>query len=122
VSTINADTADQTIANLAVVPVSEHGLTVRSVGGTHVVVDVTGWFTGPPAPVTEPTPPSNEPPALPGCLAAGRNAVADKAAQRYWLCEDGVAITEPLPMTTGGVAYRSRPPRRVGGLLPRPAR
>ena len=104
-STINSDTAGQTVANLGVVPVSEFGVTAYSDGGTDLVVDVTGWFTGTPVAATEPGPPANDKPALPGCFPTGRSAVADKVAQRYWLCENGVAITDPLPMTTGGVAY-----------------
>ena len=104
-STINSDTAGQTVANLGIVPVSEFGVTAYSDGGTHLVVDVTGWFTGTPVAATESGPPPNDPPALPGCFPTGRSAVADKLAQRYWLCDDGVAITDRLPMTTGGVAY-----------------
>ncbi len=104
-STINTDAAGQTVANVGIVPVSEFGVTAYSEGGTHLVVDVTGWFTGEPMRATEPEPPRNDPPPLPGCSATGRSAVADTAAQRYWLCEDGVAITDRLPMTTGAVAY-----------------
>jgi hypothetical protein len=104
-STINSDTAGQTVANVGIVQVSDFGVTAYSDGGTHLVVDVTGWFTGAPVAATESGPPPNDPPALPGCFPSGRSAVADKAAQRYWLCEDGVAVTDRLPMTTGGVAY-----------------
>lgn len=39
------------------------------------------------------------------CPATGRAAVADKTAQRFWLCRDGVAIVEPRPMTTGPLDY-----------------
>lgn len=49
------------------------------------------------------------PASLPGCPDAGRAAVADKAAQRFWLCADGVAVTTALPMTTGGVGYALPP-------------
>jgi hypothetical protein len=104
-STINSDTAGQTVANLGIVPVSDFGMSAYSDGGTHLVVDLTGWFTGVPVTATEPGPPANEPPALPGCFPTGHSAVADKMAQRYWLCVDGVAITDPLPMTTGALDY-----------------
>jgi hypothetical protein len=104
-STINSDAAGQTVANLGIVRVSDFGVTAYSDGGTHLVVDVTGWFTGAPSSATEPGPPANDPPALPGCSPTGRSAVADKMAQRYWLCVDGVAITDRLPMTTGALDY-----------------
>jgi hypothetical protein len=63
-----------------------------------------------PAPVSEPvaapeavaTPVSFD---LPGCPDAERGAVADKAQQRYWLCRDGVAITDEIPMTTASDGY-----------------
>jgi hypothetical protein len=42
---------------------------------------------------------------LPGCPATGHAAVADKVAQRFWLCADGRAVIGPLPMTTGSLAY-----------------
>jgi hypothetical protein len=45
-STINADGHDQTRAAGAIVAVSASGLDVYSLAGGHVVVDVTGWFTG----------------------------------------------------------------------------
>jgi hypothetical protein len=42
---------------------------------------------------------------LPGCPDSARGAVADKAQQRYWLCADGAAITDELPMTTASEGY-----------------
>lgn len=59
-----------------------------------------------PAPVDRLT--EREVPADPvplACPATGRAAVADKTAQRFWLCRDGVAIVEPRPMTTGPLDY-----------------
>lgn len=40
-----------------------------------------------------------------GCPEDGRAAVADKAAQRFWLCEGGTPVSAVLPMTTGGIGY-----------------
>lgn len=63
-SSVNVDSRS-VVANLAIVPLSTAGLAVQSSVGTHVVVDVTGWFTGvartatgPPAenPVPDPGP------------------------------------------------------------------
>ena len=45
------------------------------------------------------------PPALPGCPDDPRAAVVDKAAQRFWLCADGLPITDARPMTTGSEEY-----------------
>ena len=42
---------------------------------------------------------------LEGCPDAERGAVADKANQRYWLCMDGVAVTDEIPMTTASGNY-----------------
>ena len=48
-STINADGRDQTRAAGAIVAVTASGFDVYSLAGGHVIVDVTGWFTGPEA-------------------------------------------------------------------------
>jgi hypothetical protein len=46
-SNLNLDTAGQTIANLVVVPVAAEGsITLYSQSGTHLIVDVLGYFTG----------------------------------------------------------------------------
>lgn len=47
VSSVNAE-RDGTVANLALVPASTTGVAVGSSDGTHLVVDVTGWFVGAP--------------------------------------------------------------------------
>ena len=49
-STVNTDGADQTRAASAIVPVTAGGLAAYAHASAHVVVDVTGWFTGPSAP------------------------------------------------------------------------
>jgi len=51
-STINADGRGQTRAAGAIVAVTASGLDVYSHSGGHVIVDITGWFTGPGAPVS----------------------------------------------------------------------
>jgi hypothetical protein len=48
-STGNADGAGQTRAIFTVVPVSASGFSIYTQGGTHVVVDIVGYFTGPSA-------------------------------------------------------------------------
>ena len=44
-------------------------------------------------------------PALVPGADTPRGAVADKANQRYWLCADGIAITDRTPMTTASGSY-----------------
>jgi hypothetical protein len=50
-STVNADGRGQTRAAGAIVAVSAGGLDVYSHAGGHVIVDITGWFTGPTSPI-----------------------------------------------------------------------
>lgn len=45
-SVLNADRANQTRAAATIVPVSEEGFDVYTKAGAHVIVDMTGWFTG----------------------------------------------------------------------------
>lgn len=42
---------------------------------------------------------------LPACPDSPRGAVTDKANQRYWLCLDGAAVTDEIPMTTASSNY-----------------
>ena len=65
--------------------------------------------TGEAAPLTTTTTPAaalgDTTYGLEGCPDAERGAVADKANQRYWLCMDGVAVTDEIPMTTASGNY-----------------
>lgn len=45
-SNLNATRSDQTIANHAIVPVSTAGFSVLTQAGSHLVADVSGYFTG----------------------------------------------------------------------------
>ncbi len=49
-SALNTDAAGQTRAATQIVPVSSDGFSVFSQRGDHVIVDITGYFTGPSAP------------------------------------------------------------------------
>jgi hypothetical protein len=63
VSSVNAATAQATVANAAVIPASTHGISIATLEATHLVVDVTGWFTGEPAGIdTGAGAPVNDPP------------------------------------------------------------
>lgn len=61
-STVNAAAAQQTVANAAIVGVSTRGVQARTLSGTHVVLDVSGWFTGAPAEAVEAAPGNPMPP------------------------------------------------------------
>lgn len=60
-ATVNADRRGQTVAQLGIVGASAAGVEVFASAGTHLVVDVTGWFTGAPA-ATELTQPATNTP------------------------------------------------------------
>jgi hypothetical protein len=61
-SSLNYVEAGMTIANHAFVGVSDRGMAVSALEATHLVVDITGWFTGSPVAATEPVPPNSPPP------------------------------------------------------------
>lgn len=116
ISSVNMDAAETTIANLAIVPVTQRGINLYAKSTTDVLVDIAGWFTGPfmpgitgIAPVTNPAPtgptgPAFDP-ALTHCDQIGHGAVVDKAAQRFWLCDNSTPITGSLKMTTASAGY-----------------
>jgi LPXTG-site transpeptidase (sortase) family protein len=61
-STLNADRTGQTIANHAISPLTPRGVAFFTDGGTHLIADVTGWFTGFPRNATVPSPNNVMPP------------------------------------------------------------
>lgn len=76
VSTTNTDGAFQTASNFLVTAVSPRGVAVFGSGGTHVVVDQTGWFTGVP---TDPSLPisTNDPAGTIAYPASRCDTIAD---------------------------------------------
>jgi hypothetical protein len=60
-SSVNAESAQRTIANLAIVEMSTEGIRFSTLEATHLVVDITGWFTGNPVPANG-SPAVNQPP------------------------------------------------------------
>jgi hypothetical protein len=57
VSNLNAEHANETIANHATIPVTDAGFDFYTQSGADLVADVTGWFTGlPPVPIPLPPP------------------------------------------------------------------
>jgi LPXTG-site transpeptidase (sortase) family protein len=63
-SNLNATEPAELIANHTTVPVGVRGVAFYSQVGSHIVVDVTGWYTGTPLPSTL-LPPANPTPAAP---------------------------------------------------------
>ncbi len=61
-SSVNADRAQQTIANFGIVRTSPRGIGVHALEATHLVVDIGGWFLGAPAPTTAGAPRNDPPP------------------------------------------------------------
>jgi len=75
-STVNYPSAQQTVANAAIVGVSERGIQAHALASTHVVIDVTGWFTGSPvepveSPPTNPLPPPRKVTVIGDSVLAG---------------------------------------------------
>jgi hypothetical protein len=60
-SSLNAAARNTTIANFAISLVSDRGVAYYANGGTDLIVDMTGWFTGSADTATEPVPPNTVP-------------------------------------------------------------
>ena len=63
-STVNSVGSGDVVANFAITQVSNRGLDFYSQSQTHLVADLSGWFSGPSAVATQP-PPANTPPPAP---------------------------------------------------------
>jgi hypothetical protein len=74
-STVNYDAAQKTIANHAAIAVSDRGIAVGALEASHVVIDITGWFTGSPV-ASSGAPPANQPPATRRVTIIGDSAIA----------------------------------------------
>lgn len=73
-STVNPGFHDHIVANLAITRASDRGLAYFALGGTDLVVDVTGFFTGTPVAATQPNP--GNPDRPPRVLVVGDSAMA----------------------------------------------
>lgn len=73
-STLNPGAWNHTVANFAITQVSRRGTAYRSSGGTDLLVDVSGWFTGTPVVATDPPLPNV--PARARVLAVGDSTLA----------------------------------------------
>jgi len=55
-SNLNVDTWDQTVANHAIVRVSNRGMSLFTLQALHMIADLSGWYLGPPSVAVLPTP------------------------------------------------------------------
>lgn len=55
-SNLNVDRWDETVANHAIVRVSNRGLSLFTLQGLHMIADLNGWYLGTPSTATLPTP------------------------------------------------------------------
>jgi len=86
-SNLNATTSAQLIANHTIVPVGVRGVAFYSQKGSHIVVDVTGWYTGIPqtSSLVPPTNPTPGPPPLPTRIVVPRLGLDTGLALAYGL-------------------------------------
>jgi LPXTG-site transpeptidase (sortase) family protein len=92
-STLNADT-DATVAQTTIIPVGERGIALYTYAGGDLLVDVTGWYVGTPAPSVvdpplNPAPPAPDRVVIPSIgvdrhLGAGFDAATLAAGPAYW--------------------------------------
>lgn len=113
VSTINA-AAGETVANLALVPISDAGVEVSVSAGAEVVLDVTGRFLGTPIPAIGP-PPTNEWSGPGRTVIIGDSVAASMnysaAARSRLLVFDAVLdLVECRRTVVPSCSYRGRPP------------
>lgn len=142
VSNLNATGPGQTIANHAVVRASNRGIACYSQKGAHIIFDLTGWFTGTPAPATTGVPVNPNPPPAPlawtvqvprmnlsnRVLGGAPDPIVDAGQSWHWsgtgLVGDpsrnvvlfGHRTEGPAPWANGGV-YRYQHELRAGDRL-----
>jgi uncharacterized protein YkwD len=91
-STVNSVGGGDIVANFGITQVSNRGLGVFSQSGTHLIVDLQGWFSGPSATATLPPPTNIEPvpvapppspttPTFSGCSHSGLDTLNGRRAQ-----------------------------------------
>jgi hypothetical protein len=123
-TSVNYDTAQMSISSASLVGVSEAGLAVHVREGTHVVVDVDGWFTGTPVAATGPVP-VNEPPPPRRVTIVGDSAFAGMRWNGTLAGLSGMVVDHRLescrrlvlPSCRGREGYVPRTVRSEIGLL-----
>ena len=74
-STVNYDSGAVTVATSSIVRTSTAGIAAYALEATHLVIDITGWFSGSPVPTTTGAA-TNEPPADRRVVIIGDSAMA----------------------------------------------
>lgn len=98
-STVNGGRGES-VANLSVVPLSTAGLAVYASSGSDVVVDVLGWFLGPPVVTTGPAPSNVR-------LGPGRTLIlGDSIPAALNLSAEALAVFDPFDLVFEAVECR----------------
>jgi hypothetical protein len=106
-SSLNANSADQTIAGHVITPVTANGFALFSDGGGQVIADVSGWFAGTPvAAVT--------PPAVPLFGPAGPSGAPSSDSYTFQASLDAAGVEHTSSQRNGllgptGSPYRWNP-------------
>jgi sortase (surface protein transpeptidase) len=135
VSNLNVDTWDQTIANHAIVRVSDRGMSLFTLQGLHMIADLSGWYLGPPtaatmAPAVNPMYSSNtahevDAPAIGLSLEVGTgsnlDAVANLGIAATWNGTAQLAVPGNIVLfghrTTHGAPFRVINFLRIGDVI-----
>jgi hypothetical protein len=108
-STINW-TTDQTVANLTITPWSTAGAAYYAFSETDVIVDVTGYFTGPAVTATE----TRAPNAAPGYTGESPyDLVRDSVTHRVWAVLGDVDLRTVPALPGGAAGVAATPPDRI---------
>ncbi|MEO1057482.1 MAG: sortase [Actinomycetota bacterium] len=126
VSNLNAMRPGHTLANHAVASISSKGLSCYSHKGGHIVIDLSGWFTGSPSSITtsvpyNPPPPAISPPWVINVPGMGLNSqvfdgspdpIVDRGDSWHWTgtgnVGQGAAIAVFGHRTEAGGPYRNQ--------------
>jgi LPXTG-site transpeptidase (sortase) family protein len=129
-SNLNATDSAQLIANHTTVPVGVRGAAFYSQVGSHIVVDVNGWYTGTPLPSTllPPANPAPAPPPQPTRLVVPRlgldtglveaNSLDDLVDDPGWLPGSGLTGTPGNMVIAGHRTSHTHPFYFIDSLQP----
>lgn len=129
-SSLNATTSAQLIANHTIVPVGVRGVAFYSQTGSHVVVDVTGWYTGIPrtSSLIPPANPTPGPPPAPTRIVIPRLGLDTSLAEATslddlfdfpgWLPGSGLTGTPGNMVIAGHRTSHTRPFYFINAIQP----
>jgi hypothetical protein len=108
-STINW-TMDQTVANMTITPMSTAGAAFYAFSETDLIVDVTGYFTGPAVAITGPRAP-NQAPGYTG--ESPHDLVSDSVPQGVWAAVADIEMRTVPALPGGAAGVAATPPDRI---------